>query len=79
MWLERSETVCVRYTDPSGSDQFLQATGALSELIQHEMDHLDGVLAVDRALDKFSLCMREEWNRRYSHQRPVHLEHKLHV
>jgi hypothetical protein len=27
------------------------------------MDHLDGVLAVDRALDRNSLCTREEWLR----------------
>jgi hypothetical protein len=27
------------------------------------MDHLDGVLAVDRALDRDSLCAREQWLR----------------
>lgn len=37
--------------------------GALSELLQHEMDHLDGVLAVDRALDRDSFATREEWER----------------
>jgi hypothetical protein len=29
------------------------------------MDHLDGILAVDRALDRESLCTREEYDRRY--------------
>ncbi len=66
VWLERSETVCVRYTDEGGNLQLLHATGPFSELIQHEMDHLDGILAIDRALDKNSLCTREEWERRYS-------------
>jgi hypothetical protein len=28
------------------------------------MDHLDGVLATDRALDRNSLFMRAEWDRR---------------
>jgi peptide deformylase len=42
------------------------ATGALAELLQHEIDHLDGVLAIDRALDSNSLCTREEYERRYA-------------
>ena len=46
-------------------ERALEASGALSELLQHEMDHLDGVLAVDRAIDRASLCTRAEWERRY--------------
>ena len=30
-----------------------------SELLQHEIDHLDGVLAIDRALDRESVISRE--------------------
>lgn len=35
----------------------------LSELVQHELDHLDGVLAVDRAEDdeQDNIVTREEW------------------
>jgi peptide deformylase len=61
--LERSQSVRLRFLDPSGNRRQLEATGAFSELIQHEMDHLDGILAVDRALDSNSLCTREEWLR----------------
>jgi peptide deformylase len=43
----------------------LEATGPLAELLQHEMDHLDGVLAVDRAIDRSSLCTRGEYERRH--------------
>jgi len=64
--LERSERVRVRYEDGQGARQSLQARGAFSELLQHEIDHLEGVLAVDRALDRNSLCTREEWKRRYA-------------
>ena len=32
---------------------------AVSELLQHEVDHLDGVLAVDRALDRDSIIARK--------------------
>jgi peptide deformylase len=63
--LQRSETVRVRYFDEHGAICHLEAGGAFSELIQHEMDHLDGILAVNRALPGNSLCTREEWARRY--------------
>jgi peptide deformylase len=32
---------------------------ATSELLQHEIDHLKGVLAIDRALDRDSIVLRE--------------------
>lgn len=64
-YLERSVTVRVRYEDEEGSVRRLEATGALSELLQHEIDHLDGILAIDRALDRNSLCTREEYIRQY--------------
>ena len=63
--LERSETVRVRYEDADGGLRRVEAAGPLSELLQHEIDHLDGILAVDRALDRNSLCTREEYQRRY--------------
>ena len=63
--LERATRVSVRYRDGDGLDCQVAAEGALSELLQHEIDHLDGVLAVDRALDRDSFCLREEWERRY--------------
>ena len=62
--LERSVSLSLDYETPDGA-RTLSATGALSELLQHEMDHLDGILAVDRAIDRDSLCTREEWERRY--------------
>lgn len=65
VYLERSRRAVVRYTDEAGRLQRLQAEGALAELLQHEMDHLDGVLAVDRALDRMSLATRQEYERRY--------------
>src|SRR5580698_11017683 len=52
VFLERSETVRVRYEDEDGGVRRVEATGALAELLQHEIDHLDGVLAIDRALDR---------------------------
>jgi peptide deformylase len=64
VYLERSVFVTLRYQDPSGEFRTLEAAGALSELLQHELDHLDGILAIDRALDRNSLCTRDEYERR---------------
>jgi peptide deformylase len=66
--LERSETVTVRYEDENKNVRRIEATGALSELLQHEIDHLDGILAIDRAIDCHSLSTREEWMRRYARE-----------
>jgi peptide deformylase len=68
--LERSVTVRIRYQNESGATERLEANGAFSELLQHEMDHLDGVLAIDRALDGNSLATRQEWERRYRNTAP---------
>jgi peptide deformylase len=65
VYLERSQNVRVRYEDQQGQIRLVEAAGALSELLQHEIDHLDGILAIDRALDRNSLCTREEYVRRF--------------
>ena len=50
----------------NGTRGIIEAHGAFSELLQHEIDHLDGVLAIDRAIDRNSFCTREEWRARYA-------------
>jgi peptide deformylase len=73
VWLERSKKVRIRYLDSAGAVQTLEAEGAFAELLQHEIDHLDGILAMDRAIDGNSLCTREEFDRqqRESHASPI--------
>jgi len=65
VYLERAASLTIGYQDPAGHARRLEATGALSELIQHEMDHLDGILAIDRAIDRHSFCTRPEFERRF--------------
>lgn len=55
----------VRFQDPSGAWHELRADGDLSELLQHEIDHLDGILALDRMTDVRTMCSREEFELRY--------------
>ena len=45
--VERPATCRVSYLDYNGEPQTLEAEGLLAVCIQHEMDHLDGVLFID--------------------------------
>jgi len=45
--VRRAERVKATYLDPDGNAQAVEATGLLSRAIQHEIDHLNGVLLVD--------------------------------
>jgi peptide deformylase len=65
--VERSREVTVRYQDLTGTSHEIQAGDDrdLSELLQHEIDHLNGILTVDRMRDVKSLCTREEFEKRF--------------
>lgn len=62
--VKRHRAIEVRYRTREGERKVLRTHGALSELLQHELDHLNGVLAIDRALDSKHIMLREEWERR---------------
>jgi peptide deformylase len=47
--VERPIHVRVRAKDEHGEDRLVEASGLEARVIQHEMDHLDGVLMLDRA------------------------------
>ncbi len=47
--VERSERVTVKALDRRGKTFWLDAEGLLARVVQHELDHLDGVVFVDRA------------------------------
>jgi Polypeptide deformylase len=42
----------------------------LSELLQHEIDHLDGIMAVDRMVSPRTLRSREEFEKRHRAESP---------
>ncbi len=55
----RSESISVKFSDDTGKEQtWDRLDRATSELLQHEIDHLDGILAVDRAADRDALVTR---------------------
>ena len=45
--VERPAHVDVRYLDVDGNEQILHCEGLLAACVQHEIDHLDGVLFID--------------------------------
>ena len=65
--VERPAKVRVRFTDRDGAAQEIEAEGLLATAIQHEIDHLNGVLFVDhisrlkrdRVLRKFVKAARK--------------------
>ncbi len=64
--VERPAEVKVRYLDRNGEGQELHASGLLATCIQHEIDHLNGVLFIDhisklkrdRVVKKFAKAAR---------------------
>jgi peptide deformylase len=48
--IKRSALVKVFALDKNGQEIVLKADGLLSRALQHEIDHLDGVLFIDRAV-----------------------------
>ncbi len=72
MQVERRRWVTVRYQNLEGEVLEFDAKEErnLSELLQHEIDHLDGILAVDRVADVKTICTREEFEKRFRDQSP---------
>jgi peptide deformylase len=46
--VERPVSIVVEATSPEGEDVRIEAEGLEARVIQHELDHLDGVLIIDR-------------------------------
>jgi peptide deformylase len=64
----RSKTAEVRALDRRGKPFTLKASGFLARVLQHEIDHLDGILFPDRMADLSTLSFLEEYYR-YWHKR----------
>ncbi len=47
--VKRCKKITVKYIDEFGKEQILATEGLLARVIQHEVDHLDGILFIDKA------------------------------
>lgn len=55
----RHRRCILHYQDLGGNPQVMELEGDFSELLQHEYDHLDGILAVMRTMDNKSLYFKQ--------------------
>ena len=59
--IDRFENIIVNYQDREGNTKIIEADGLLSIAIQHEMDHLQGILFID----KLSYSRRKKFEKEY--------------
>lgn len=64
----RERRIVVRAYDRFGKRMELQASGFTARVIQHETDHLDGILFMDRMKGLQSLTFLDEFGRYWSHK-----------
>ena len=57
--VRRYRRAVIRYVDMDWNSCEMRLEGDLSELLQHEYDHLDGILATMRAVDDKSLFLQQ--------------------
>ncbi len=62
----RYKSIKVKYQNIT--DEWLEEifTDEMSELLQHEIDHLHGILATDHLKNNKDIILREEWEKRYN-------------
>jgi peptide deformylase len=58
--VKRFDYIKVKYFDKKGTEHIIERTGKISRCIQHETDHLDGILFVDKMTDEFLVNDDEE-------------------
>ena len=61
-FVERPQKIKVTYWNLKGEEQALEAEGFLATVLQHELDHLFGVLYIDRIKNPELLSYQEEYD-----------------
>jgi peptide deformylase len=69
--VERADRIIVRGLDADGKPVEIEADGLLSRCIQHENDHLDGVLFIDRLSPLKRQMLQRKWTRMEDSERRV--------
>ncbi|HEX9913455.1 MAG TPA: peptide deformylase [Candidatus Bathyarchaeia archaeon] len=63
--ITRNTAIRVKYMDERGGEHTETFRDGMSELLQHEIDHLDGVVCSDHLKDPRDMAMRAEWEKRH--------------
>lgn len=61
-YVERPQHVRIDYLDEAGLSQSIELKGFLATIFQHEIDHLQGTLYVDRLKDPSLFAFEDEYN-----------------
>ena len=62
--VSRNKTISISYQDEEGKVKSWENIGqAESELLQHEIDHLDGIMAIDRVVDVKDIIYKSEFEK----------------
>ncbi len=59
-YVNRPYTIKVKYQDENGKNMSMEARGLLARIICHEVDHLDGILYIDKMTEE--IFLEEEGN-----------------
>jgi peptide deformylase len=61
--VDRATDITIRFSEPDGTQREISASGFEAVALQHEMDHLDGVLFLDRVISiKTGLFRRKNYS-----------------
>lgn len=66
--IKRHRSIVVEYLDERGEKNVSKFKDYFSELIQHEVDHLDGILFIDLIRNPGSITMMEEWEKKHKYK-----------
>lgn len=61
--IQRHKHITVQYQDKTGRKVIEDFSDDLAELFQHEIDHLDGIVATDYLTDNKDIITRQEWEK----------------
>lgn len=57
----RHQAIKVQYTSRSNERVEIEYTGFIARVFQHELDHLDGIVYIDRVESTYEIMMEKEW------------------
>lgn len=66
--VKRAEEIIVEYYDEQGEPMELKASGYLARCIQHEVDHLDGILFSTKIEERIAPEDLEQWMEEHEHE-----------
>ncbi|MGA7161829.1 MAG: peptide deformylase [Bacteroidota bacterium] len=61
--VRRYAQIEITYQTETGARKKIKARDGLSELLQHEIDHINGILAIDRAISNRHIILRSQYRR----------------